>query len=146
MELPRLHGIIPPLATPLKPDGSLDEAALAKLVEFLLEAGVQGLWVLGTTARFDLLTDERQRRVAEIVAATNAGRVPLVLNVSDLSQTAFDVRLEYENGRSETVRLERPARERNDGRFFLEFGGPLRAATLSLPAGAEGTVEARVCP
>lgn len=84
MELPRLHGIVPPLATPLKADGSLDEAALARMVDFLIGAGVHGLWVLGTTARFDLLTDDRQRRVAEIVATTNAGRVPLVLNVSDM--------------------------------------------------------------
>ena len=84
MELPHLHGIIPPLATPLKTDGSLDEAALARLVEFQIKAGVHGLWVLGTTARFDLLTDERQRRVAEVVATTNAGRLPLVANVSDM--------------------------------------------------------------
>ena len=84
MDLPRLHGIIPPLATPLKPDGSLHEEALAKLVEFQIEAGVHGLWVLGTTARFDLLTDATQRRVAEIVAGVNDGRLPLVLNVSDM--------------------------------------------------------------
>lgn len=84
MELPHLHGIIPPLATPLKSDGSLDEAALTRLVDFQLKAGVHGLWVLGTTARFDLLTDEVQRRVAEVVATAAAGRVPLVLNVSDM--------------------------------------------------------------
>jgi 4-hydroxy-tetrahydrodipicolinate synthase len=84
MDLPRLHGIIPPLATPLKADGSLHEEALAKLVEFQIEAGVHGLWVLGTTARFDLLTDATQRRVAEIVARVNDGRLPLVLNVSDM--------------------------------------------------------------
>ncbi len=70
----------------------------------------------------------------------------LVLNVSDLSQTAFDVRLEYANGRRETVRLERPTREQNDGKFFLELGGRLRTATLQMPASAEGEVEARVCP
>ena len=84
MDLPKLHGIIPPLATPLKPDGSLDEKSLARLVKFQIEAGVHGLWVLGTTARFDLLTDARQRRIAEIVAEANAGRLPLVLNVSDM--------------------------------------------------------------
>ena len=84
MDLPRLHGIIPPLATPLKPDGSLDEAALARLVEFQIGAGVHGLWVLGTTARFDLLTDATMRRIAEIVAQVVGGRVPLVLNVSDM--------------------------------------------------------------
>ena len=70
----------------------------------------------------------------------------LVLNVSDLSQTAFDVRLEYANGRREMVRLERPGRERNDGKFFLELGGQLSAATLEIPESADGEVEARVCP
>lgn len=84
MDLPRLHGIIPPLATPLKPDGSLDEGALARLVEFQIGAGVHGLWALGTTARFDLLTDPTRRRIAEIVAEGAAGRLPLVVNVSDM--------------------------------------------------------------
>ncbi len=70
----------------------------------------------------------------------------LYLNVSDLSQTAFDVRLRYANGRRETVRLERPNREGNDGRFFLELGGRLQTATLQMPASAEGEAEARVCP
>ncbi len=84
MDLPRLHGIIPPLATPLTLDGSLDEEALSRLVEFQINAGVHGLWVLGTTAKFDLLTDARQRRIAEIVAEAANGRLPLVLNVSDL--------------------------------------------------------------
>jgi dihydrodipicolinate synthase/N-acetylneuraminate lyase len=84
MDLPHLHGVIPPLATPLKPDGSLDEKALVRLVEFQIKAGVHGLWVLGTTARFDLLTDTQLRRIAEIVAKVAAGRLPLVLNVSDM--------------------------------------------------------------
>ncbi len=82
-ELPPLHGIVPPLATPLAEDGSLDLPALDRLVAFQLGAGVHGLWVLGTTARFDLLTDPDQRRIAEAVARAAAGRVPLVLNVSD---------------------------------------------------------------
>jgi dihydrodipicolinate synthase/N-acetylneuraminate lyase len=84
MDLPRLHGIIPPLATPLKVDGSLDGDALSRLVEFQIKAGVHGLWVLGSTAKFELLTDATQRRVAEIVASTAGGRLPLVLNVSDM--------------------------------------------------------------
>ena len=84
MDLPRLHGIIPPLATPLKLDGSLDEPALARLVEFQITAGVHGLWALGTTSKFELLTDDRLRRIGEIVAEVAEGRVPLVLNVSDM--------------------------------------------------------------
>src|SRR5206468_3112036 len=42
MDLPRLRGIIPPLATPLRDDESIDVEALARLVGFQIEAGVHG--------------------------------------------------------------------------------------------------------
>ncbi len=83
MVLPRLHGIVPPLPTPLLSQETIDTEALTRLVDFQIRAGVHGLWVLGTTARFDMIPDDRQRQVAEVVAETAAGRVPLVLNVSD---------------------------------------------------------------
>lgn len=83
MDLPRLHGIVPPLPTPLRPDDEIDTISFTRLIEAQLKAGVHGLWVLGTTARFDLLTTPRQRVAAETAAAAAAGRVPLVLNVSE---------------------------------------------------------------
>ena len=84
MESAALHGIVPPLPTPLKADDSVDVAALERLADFQLRAGVHGLWVLGTTSRFDLLRDEQWDLVAEAVATVAAGRLPLVLNVSDM--------------------------------------------------------------
>ena len=81
--LPHLHGIVPPLPTPLLADDSLDVSALRSLIQFQIKAGVHGLWVLGTTARFDLLTDAIQRESAEVAAEAASGRLPLVLNVSD---------------------------------------------------------------
>jgi dihydrodipicolinate synthase/N-acetylneuraminate lyase len=83
MDLPHLHGIIPPLPTPLNSDETIDTRGLAHLVDFQIKAGVHGLWILGTTARFDLIPDGRQRQIAEVAAEAAAGRVPLVLNVSD---------------------------------------------------------------
>jgi 4-hydroxy-tetrahydrodipicolinate synthase len=83
MVLPRLHGIVPPLPTPLLSDESIDTRSLAKLVNFQIKSGVHGLWILGTTARFDLIPDSRWRVVAETAAEAAAGRLPLVLNVSD---------------------------------------------------------------
>jgi 4-hydroxy-tetrahydrodipicolinate synthase len=83
MDLPRLHGIIPPLPTPLRSDETIDAEALEHLVDFQIKAGVHGVWILGTTARFDLIPDARQRQVAELAATAAAGRVPMVLNVSD---------------------------------------------------------------
>ncbi len=83
MDLPRLHGIIPPLPTPLNDDESIDLEALHDLVDFQIKAGVHGLWILGTTARFDMIPDPLWRQIAEVAAEAAAERVPLILNVSD---------------------------------------------------------------
>jgi dihydrodipicolinate synthase/N-acetylneuraminate lyase len=83
MDLPPLHGIIPPLPTPLNHEETIDLKGLTHLADFEIKAGVHGLWVLGTTARFDLIPDSRQRQIAEVAAEAAGGRVPLVLNVSD---------------------------------------------------------------
>lgn len=88
-----LSGIVPPLPTPMTVGRTeVDQDSLSDLVNHHLEAGVHGLWVLGTTARFDLLPDDAQRGVAETVARQAAGRVPLVLNVSDQGTMRTEVR------------------------------------------------------
>lgn len=79
-----LRGIIPPIPTPLASDETIDLDGLRRLIELNLDAGVHALWVLGTTGRFELLSDAEQRRLAEQAAEIVAGRVPLVLNVSDM--------------------------------------------------------------
>lgn len=79
-----IQGIVPPIPTPLNADETLDEDATAKIVELHVNAGVDAIWVLGTTGRFDMVTDRVQRRFAELVATLVNGRVPLVLNVSDM--------------------------------------------------------------
>ncbi len=83
MKSKTLRGIIPPLPTPLMPDERLDVDAYRRLVAFHMEAGVHALWILGTTARFDQITDSDSRRVAEIACEVVGGALPLVLNVSD---------------------------------------------------------------
>ncbi len=70
----------------------------------------------------------------------------LYLELSDLSQTSFGLKLNYLGGQTETVRLERSRREHNDGKFFFSFDKPLVSATLTLPEGADGNVQARLCP
>jgi 4-hydroxy-tetrahydrodipicolinate synthase len=84
LDLPRLHGIVPPLPTPLLADETPDLEAMTRMVEHHVSAGVHGLWILGTTARFDLVPDDAQRQIAEAACKAAAGRVPLVLNVSDM--------------------------------------------------------------
>lgn len=78
-----LAGVIPPLTTPLTPDGDVDAPSLERLCGFLLDAGVDGLFVCGSSGEVALLTDAQRARVVEIAAGVAAGRVPVLAGVVD---------------------------------------------------------------
>ena len=44
-----ITGSIVALVTPMHPDGAIDWAALARLIEYHLEAGTAALGIVGTT-------------------------------------------------------------------------------------------------
>ncbi|MFO0851735.1 MAG: 4-hydroxy-tetrahydrodipicolinate synthase [Gemmataceae bacterium] len=72
-----LRGIIPPVVTPFRADESLDLPALRTHIDRQLAAGVDGVFVLGTTGEFYALSDaEKQAVVAEAVAHVG-GRKPV---------------------------------------------------------------------
>ena len=79
----KLTGMVPPIGTPLNPDETVDEKGLRKLVNYLLDGGVSGIFVNGSMGCFALLTDAEQIRAIEIVADAVNGRVPVVAGVSD---------------------------------------------------------------
>lgn len=74
-----LRGVIVALITPFHEDGSVNLAALEQLVDFLLGAGVHGLFVNGTTGEGPLLTPDERRTVAETVVRRARGRVPVIV-------------------------------------------------------------------
>ena len=83
LELERLHGIVPPILTPIRADESIDLGSLRRLIEFQIGEGVHGIWVLGTTGEFASFSRrERAEAVEAAVGAVN-GRVPVVVNISD---------------------------------------------------------------
>lgn len=85
MDLSRLHGIFPPMLTPLSDDQRIDHESLASLVDYLLGEGVHGIWAMGTTGEFACFdADEREAAVATTVKATR-GRAPVIANVGDAS-------------------------------------------------------------
>lgn len=65
------------LVTPFKKDGSLDEAALRRLVDFQVKGGVEALIPVGTTGESPSLTHEEHLRVFEIVKDQSKRRVKI---------------------------------------------------------------------
>jgi 4-hydroxy-tetrahydrodipicolinate synthase len=73
-----LSGCGTALVTPFRSDGSLDEEALSKLVEWQIESGIQFLVACGTTGETPTLNHDEWLRVIGLVARTSAGRVPVL--------------------------------------------------------------------
>ena len=73
-----LKGIIPALITPMTEDESVDEGGLRTLVDRLVDAGVHGLFVLGTNGEFISLSEEEKLRIARITVDQAKGRVPVI--------------------------------------------------------------------
>lgn len=76
-------GIVPPLSTPLTADGEVDTRSLVRLTEYLLAAGVHGLFALGSTGEVAFLTDDQRAQVIDTVVRTTAHQVPVFAGVID---------------------------------------------------------------
>ena len=58
MDTSFIKGIIPPILTPITADEKIDEAALRRLVEFIIEGGCSGILAFGSNGEFYMLSDE----------------------------------------------------------------------------------------
>lgn len=80
-----IKGIIPPMITPLKGDDELDLEGTSRLVEHMLAGGVHALFLLGTTGEAQSLTYRLRYEFVERVCRQVAGRVPVLVGVTDTS-------------------------------------------------------------
>jgi len=69
------------LVTPFKKDFSVDFEALKKIVDFVIDGGVEYLVVLGTTGEPATLTSDEREKVIKTIIEANNSRLPLVLGV-----------------------------------------------------------------
>ena len=70
------------MVTPFTADGSVDEGALRRFVDWQIEHGTQGLIPLGSTGEFLSLTREERVQVASIVIEQAGGRVPVLVGTA----------------------------------------------------------------
>ena len=85
----RLHGVFAPLLVPMDARGEVDEPNLRRLVDWLIDRGVHGLFPNGTTGEAVRLTADERRRVAQVVCEQAGGRVPVIVGTAepDVRQT-----------------------------------------------------------
>lgn len=76
-----IRGILVPVITPFDEKGRVDEAMLRKLVDFYVEASVQGIFVLGSSGQGPVMSVPGRKRAAEIAIDQTRSRLPVVVHV-----------------------------------------------------------------
>ncbi len=78
-----IQGIFVPNLVPFDNDGRINEGELRRLINWLIEKGVSGLYPNGSTGEFIRLSFEERKRVIQIVAEENRGRVPILAGAAE---------------------------------------------------------------
>lgn len=78
-----IKGIYTPHLVPFTDSGAINESELRRLINWLIEKGVNGLYPNGSTGEFIRLGPEERRRVVKIVTEEARGRVPVMAGAAE---------------------------------------------------------------
>lgn len=91
MKTPIFEGMATAIITPLTENG-IDYEAFARLIDWQIEKGINGLVVCGTTGESSTLTDEEHREAIAFAVKQAAGRVPIIAGTGS-NDTAYALEL-----------------------------------------------------
>lgn len=75
-DLAKFSGVIPPVIIPLKGDRTLDEKSFKGNIDRMIDAGVTGLFFLGSSGEVAFLTNDEREHVLTVALEIVDGRVP----------------------------------------------------------------------
>lgn len=78
----QLEGVYSVLPTPFTADGEVDERSLRRVIDLFVDAGVNGVTVLGVTGEVARLDESERQRVLEATIEQVAGRIGVVAGTS----------------------------------------------------------------
>ena len=76
-------GVVPPVVTPNTPDHQLDVVSFERSINRLIEAGVDGLFFLGSSGEVVFATDERRDQIVREAVRIVDHRVPVLVGIID---------------------------------------------------------------
>lgn len=79
----QFHGVIPPAVTPLTAKGGLDRPSFARSINRMIDAGVNGIFTLGSSGEVAFSTDDRRKEIVNAAIEIVDGRVPVLVGCID---------------------------------------------------------------
>ncbi|QKV20063.1 dihydrodipicolinate synthase family protein [Oricola thermophila] len=84
MKLP-LAGILPVAPTPFHDDGRVDEDGMRRVIDCMIDQGVDAICILANYSEQFLLSDEERATLMRISLEHAAGRIPVIVTISHFS-------------------------------------------------------------
>ncbi len=81
----QFEGIYPPVITPHHEDGSINRDGFVEMVEFLVQSGVHGVIVGGTTGEYYAQSKDERAMLIKLAKETLQDRLPLIVGVGALT-------------------------------------------------------------
>ena len=124
---------MPAIITPMR-NGSLDEPALRRLIDWLIAEGSHGIVAVGTTGESPTLSHEEHERVIEIVVEAAAGRVPVIAGTgSNSTAEAIDFTRHAEKAGADAALVVVPYYNKpTQGGLHAHFKAVAEAVTLPI--------------
>ena len=76
-----IRGLLLPISTPFDERARIDEEVMRQLVDFHIGAGIQGLFVLGSTGQGPAMSVEERKKAAAVALDQARSRVPVIIHV-----------------------------------------------------------------
>ena len=118
MKTPRFKGVFPVAPTTFTESGELDLASQKRCIDFMIDAGSNGLCILANFSEQFVLSDEERELLTQTILEHVAGRVPVIVTT-----THFSTR----------VCIERSRRAQQMGAAMLMVMPPYHGATFRVP-------------
>lgn len=115
---PRYRGIFPVVPTTFTESGALDLASQTRAVDFMIDAGSDGLCILANFSEQFALSDEERETITRTVLAHVAGRVPVIVTTTHYSTA---------------VCVARSRRAQDQGAAMVMLMPPYHGATFRVP-------------
>jgi 2-keto-3-deoxy-L-arabinonate dehydratase len=92
MTKPHYTGIWPVAPTPFNDDGSLDLEGMKRVLDLMIDQGVDGICILANFSEQFLLSDDEREVLTRLCLAHVAGRVPVIVTVSHFATQIVEQR------------------------------------------------------
>jgi 2-keto-3-deoxy-L-arabinonate dehydratase len=88
-------GIWPVAPTPFHDDGSLDLEGMKRVIDLMVDQGVDGICILANFSEQFLLSDDERQVLTRVCLEHVAGRVPAIVTVSHFATQVVEARAKY---------------------------------------------------